>query len=84
MFSEIKKQTGNGIRIFSDPNEMVERLDLLIASKNAGNHSIEVHNECVKILDKLLKMKFIKKSHHRSIFSTLSREPSVNFFKLNK
>jgi hypothetical protein len=41
---------------------MVERLDLLIASKNAGNHSIEVHNECVEILDKLLKMKFIKKS----------------------
>jgi hypothetical protein len=62
---------------------MVERLDLLIASKNAGNHSIEVHNECVKILDKLLKMKFIKKSHHRSICSTLSREPSVNFFKLS-
>jgi hypothetical protein len=52
-----KEQTGSGIRIFSDPNEMVERLDLLIASKNAGNNSIEVHNECLEILDKLLKMK---------------------------
>jgi hypothetical protein len=61
-----KEQTGSGIRIFSDPSEMVERLDLLIASKNAGNHSIEVHNECVEILDKLLKMKFIKKSDHKS------------------
>jgi hypothetical protein len=37
-----KEQTGSGIRIFSDPSEMVERLDILIASKNAGNHSIEV------------------------------------------
>jgi hypothetical protein len=50
---------------------MVERLDLLIASKNAGNHLIEVYNECLEILDKLLKMKFIKKSDHKSIFSTL-------------
>jgi uncharacterized protein YfkK (UPF0435 family) len=31
-----------GSGIFSDPNEMVERLNLLIASKNAGNDSIEV------------------------------------------
>jgi hypothetical protein len=38
---------------------MVERLDLLIASKNAGNDAIEVYNECVEILDKL---KLIKKS----------------------
>ncbi|KAJ3660854.1 hypothetical protein Zmor_005283 [Zophobas morio] len=35
-----RQQTGSSI--FSDPNEMVERLDLLIASKNAGNDSIEV------------------------------------------
>jgi hypothetical protein len=57
--------------IFSDPNEMVERLDLLIASKNAGNDSIEVYNECVEILDKLFKMKLIKKSDHKRIFSML-------------
>jgi hypothetical protein len=50
---------------------MVERLDLLIASKNVGNDSIEVYNECVEILDKLLKMKLIKKLDHKSIFSTL-------------
>lgn len=64
-----EKQTGSGI--FSDPNEMVERLDLLIASKNAGNDSIEVYNECVEILDKLLNLKLIKKLDHKKIFSTL-------------
>jgi hypothetical protein len=64
-----RQQTGSGI--FSDPNEMVERLDLLIASKDAGNDSIEVYNECVEILDKLFKMKLIKKSDHKRIFSTL-------------
>jgi uncharacterized protein YfkK (UPF0435 family) len=67
-----EKQTGSGI--FSDPNEMVERLDLLIASKNAGNDSIEVYNECVEILDKLLNLKLIKKLDHKKIFSTLHAE----------
>jgi uncharacterized protein YfkK (UPF0435 family) len=56
-----------GSGIFSDP---VERLNLLIASKNAGNDSIEVYNECVEILDKLLNLKLIKKSNHKRIFST--------------
>jgi uncharacterized protein YfkK (UPF0435 family) len=50
-----------GSGIFSDPNEMVERLNLLIASKNAGNDSTDVYNECVEILDKLLNLKLIKK-----------------------
>jgi hypothetical protein len=67
-----------GSGIFSDP---VERLNLLIASKNAGNDSIEVYNECVEILDKLLNLKLIKKSNHKRIFSTqlaFASEPSVN------
>jgi uncharacterized protein YfkK (UPF0435 family) len=59
-----------GSGIFSDPNEMVERLNLLIASKNAGNDSTDVYNECVEILDKLLNLKLIKKSDHKRIFST--------------
>jgi uncharacterized protein YfkK (UPF0435 family) len=59
-----------GSGIFSDPNEMVERLNLLIASKNAGNDSTDVYNECVEILDKLLNLKLIKKSDHKKIFST--------------
>jgi uncharacterized protein YfkK (UPF0435 family) len=36
-----------GSGIVSDPNEMVERLNLLIASKNAGNDSTDVYNECL-------------------------------------
>jgi uncharacterized protein YfkK (UPF0435 family) len=59
-----------GSGIFSDPNEMVERLNLLIALKNAGNDSTDVYNECVEILDKLLNLKLIKKSDHKRIFST--------------
>jgi uncharacterized protein YfkK (UPF0435 family) len=63
-----------GSGIVSDPNEMVERLNLLIASKNAGNDSTDVYNECVEILDKLLNLKLIKKSDHKKIFSTLHAE----------
>jgi hypothetical protein len=35
-------QTESGVSIFFDPNKMVECLDVLIASKNNGNASIEV------------------------------------------
>jgi hypothetical protein len=41
---------------------MIEPLVLLIASKNAGNYSNEGYNEYVEKVDKLLKMKLIKKS----------------------
>jgi len=45
-------------RIFlsSDPNALCERLELLIASKEAGNTG--VRNEIVSICDELLRQKF--------------------------
>lgn len=60
-------QIGSGI--YCDGNEMVERLQLLCASKQAGNDSKEVYNEMVDILDKLLNLKLISKATHKKIFT---------------
>lgn len=50
------------------PNEIVERLNLLISSKEAGNDSIQVYNEIIEILDYLLRQKLITKNQHKKIY----------------
>ena len=66
VIKHIKKyQTGTGL--FLNGDEFVERLELLIASRDAGNDSIDIHNEIVDILDKLLNLKLITKTAHKKI-----------------
>jgi hypothetical protein len=50
---------------YSDPNELVERLELLVASKNAGNNG--VLNEISAILDELLKHWDLSKDDYTSL-----------------
>eukprot|EP00117_Sycon_ciliatum_P009595 scpid35372/ scgid11824/ len=52
---------GSGIRFYKSPGELVDRLGLLCASREAGNTSKKVINELVEILDRLLNEKVIKK-----------------------
>ena len=49
------KTLGQGIILPSDPNALCERLELLMASKQAGNTSLR--NEIVSICDELLRQK---------------------------
>jgi len=61
-----KAKRGNGIvYLSSDPNALVERLELLISSAKAGNTG--VRNEIVSILDELLRMKIITRDYYKSI-----------------
>ena len=53
----------------SDPVALVERLDLLMASKAAGNTG--VRNELVPVCDELLRQKFIDKQKYKIIMSQL-------------
>ena len=54
------------IFLSSDPNELCDRLKLLLQEKNAGNNSNIINDEMVVIIDKLLEYKCItKKQHHR-------------------
>ena len=61
--------TGVSQTIFlsSDPDELCDRLKLLLQEKNAGNNSDIINDEIVSIVDKLLEYKCITKKQHKQI-----------------
>ena len=66
-----QSQTGKGItyKYYSSCDELIERLNLLCGSKDAGNNSSEVRNEIVSILDILLNHGLIKPQEHNSLYT---------------
>ena len=68
----IKQQFGTGVKtdyvtLPSDPNELVERLEILLASKDAGNTG--VHNEIVSICEELRKRKMLTRAQYKQLLS---------------
>ena len=61
--------TGVSQTIFlsSDPDELCDRLKLLLQEKNAGNNSDIINDEIVSIVDKLLEYKCITQKQHKQI-----------------
>ena len=55
------------IILSSDPNELCDRLKLLLQEKQAGNNSNIINEEIVAIVDKLLEYKCISKKQHNQI-----------------
>ena len=55
------------IFLSSDPNELCNRLKLLLQEKHAGNNSDIINDEIVVIIDKLLDYRCISKKQHRQI-----------------
>ena len=55
------------IFLSSDPNELCDRLKLLLQEKHAGNNSDIINDEIVAIIDKLLEYKCISKKQHKQI-----------------
>ena len=55
------------IFLSSDPDELCERLKLLLQEKHAGNNSDIINEEIVAIVDKLLEYKCITKKQHKQI-----------------
>ena len=51
----------------SDPNELCDRLKLLLQEKHGGNNSNLIDEEIVAIVDKLLEYKCISKKQHKQI-----------------
>ena len=67
-----KTYEGEGTKtivIPSDPNALLERLDLLMASKEAGNTG--TRNELVSICDELLRQRVIGKNEYKNIMLIL-------------
>ena len=55
------------IFLSSDPDELCNRLKLLLEEKHAGNNSDIINEEIVAIIDKLLEYKCITKKQHKQI-----------------
>ena len=55
------------IFLSSDPNELCDRLKLLLQEKHAGKNSDIINQEIVAIVDKLLEYKCISKKQHKQI-----------------
>ena len=55
------------IILSSNPNELCDRLKLLLQEKHAGNNSNLIDQEIVAIVDKLLEYKCISKKQHKQI-----------------
>ena len=65
--------SGSGVSktiiIPSDPNELCDRLKLLLPEKQAGNNSDIINEEIVVIVDKLLEYKCISEKQHKQFLS---------------
>ena len=57
------------IFLSSNPNELCERLKLLLQEKHGGNNSNLIDEEIVAIIDKLLEYKCISKKQHKQILN---------------
>ena len=55
------------IFLSENPNELCDRLRLLLQEKHAGNNSDIINQEIVAIIDKLLEYKCITKKQHKQI-----------------
>ena len=55
------------IFLSSDPDELCNRLKLLLQEKQAGNNSDIINQEIIAIVDKLLEYKCISEKQHKQI-----------------
>jgi len=63
---------GQGIILPSDPNALCERLELLMASKQAGNTGLR--NEIVSICDELLRQKILPRDAYKNLVLALNQD----------
>ena len=66
--------TGKGAKnkiYYTNPKELVQRLEVLVGELQAGNKSKRIKNEIADIAHHLYKKKAIKKSQYRNILTTM-------------
>ena len=68
-----RKKGGGAVRFFSNPKELLQKLEVIIGSILAGNTNVGIRNTGVGILDFLLKEGVINRSQHEKLFK--------NYFK---
>ena len=62
------KLLGSGVVYYNDPNELVERMKILVGSMAAGNNSPVIKNDLATINDEFLKIGAIDKRTHEKFY----------------
>ena len=68
----IKAKEDSPIEYYNDPIELLNELEIIIASLKSGNTSPLLFNKGNKIIDELLQKGFIKENQHENLFRKLS------------
>ena len=63
-----ERKKGGAVRFFSNPKELLQKLEVIIGSILAGNTNVGIKNTGVGILDLLLKDGAINRSQHEKLF----------------
>ena len=63
-----ERKKGGTVRFFSNPKELLQKLEVIIGSILAGNTNVSIRNTGVGILDLLLKNGTINQAQHEKLF----------------
>ena len=75
------KKTGGAIQYYKSSDELVERLYLLVGSKQGGKVSVNIDNEIVTILDRLYQDGIIKKKDYQKLYSAYVRIERIHMYR---
>ena len=67
------KKRGQGIQVYTNKDDLLRRLKVLLGECQAGNNSKKVRNEIAQLADKLKEMKVIKASIYNGIYAKYVR-----------
>lgn len=67
-----KLSTPTAVSVFTNPSDMLDKLELIFGSMGVGNNSNTMKNEGRAILDELLKIDAITKEEHKELYKKLN------------
>lgn len=67
----LRASEGTGLQHYTNASELIDRLAILLGQMRAGNDSVDVRNEAITILDKLLQEKKISQEDHQKLYEKI-------------
>lgn len=67
----LRASHGNGLKHYINHRELIDRLEILVGQMTAGNDSIDISNEAIAILDKLLQLQKISQQDHERLYEKI-------------
>ena len=67
----LKAKEGTGFIYYKNAKDLIDRLDILMGQMRAGNDAVDVQNEGLAILDKLLQQKKISSEDHEKLYEKI-------------